>query len=193
MTPAAALDAQRVAVKLLCRTPHDLSPREFVPVFHRFIQRQQIDGLLIDVVDYRHVYHGPGVVLIGHEADLCTDQEGGALGLLYRRKQPAAGDFVARLAEATGALLTAARLLEAEPAFSGRLQYLENELQVRWHDRLHAPNEAGTWSLLAPEIERFARRLWPDGATIEPFGEPRQPFGARLLGVGERRRDFSIS
>ena len=46
---------------------------EFIPVFHDWIQTQQLAELLIDVADYRHVPHGPGVVLVAHDAHYAMD------------------------------------------------------------------------------------------------------------------------
>jgi hypothetical protein len=33
---------------------------ECIPIFHRWIQDQALDEVLIDVADYRHVHHGRG-------------------------------------------------------------------------------------------------------------------------------------
>ena len=47
--------------------PADLEPA--IGVFHRFIQKGQVEGQILDVADYRHVPRGPGVLLIGHDVD----------------------------------------------------------------------------------------------------------------------------
>ncbi|MDX1619339.1 MAG: rhodanese-like domain-containing protein [Nitriliruptorales bacterium] len=47
--------------------PADLQPA--IGVFHRFIQKGQVEGQILDVADYRHVPRGPGVLLIGHDVD----------------------------------------------------------------------------------------------------------------------------
>lgn len=38
-------------------------------VFHRFIQRHLVEGFVLDVADYRHVPHGPGMMIVGGEVD----------------------------------------------------------------------------------------------------------------------------
>ena len=43
--------------------------------------------LLLDVADYKHVQEGPGIVLIGHEADYSLDLGGGRAGLVYDRNR----------------------------------------------------------------------------------------------------------
>ncbi len=45
----------------------DLAPT--IEMFHRFIQRGLVEGLILDVADYRHVPDGPGVLLVGHDVD----------------------------------------------------------------------------------------------------------------------------
>lgn len=47
--------------------PADLAPT--IEMFHRFIQRGLVEGLILDVADYRHVPDGPGVLLVGHDVD----------------------------------------------------------------------------------------------------------------------------
>lgn len=59
---------RRLVVRLRVeRAPDDLVPA--IDAFHRFIQRGLVEGLVLDVADYRHVPDGPGVVLIGHDVD----------------------------------------------------------------------------------------------------------------------------
>ena len=72
----------------------DLAP--VIPVFHSWIQDQIFAELLLDVADYRHVHHGPGLMLIGHEADYSLDQTDGVLGLRYNRKAPLPGTNLER-------------------------------------------------------------------------------------------------
>ena len=58
----------------------------FSGVFQGWIQRKALDGQLIDVADYRHVFEGPSVVLIGHDGDYTIEKRDGRLGLLFTRK-----------------------------------------------------------------------------------------------------------
>jgi len=77
------LNLHRISVKYFVTDPTVVNLDEIVPVFHRWIQNQSVEGFLIDVADYKHVCQGPGVVLIGHEADYALDMTGGRPGLLY--------------------------------------------------------------------------------------------------------------
>ncbi len=46
--------------------PDPIRLDDFIPLFHRWIQEQAIDGhLLIDVHDYSHIQQGPGILLVG--------------------------------------------------------------------------------------------------------------------------------
>lgn len=69
------MNALRVSLRFpVTAAPDDLAAA--IPAFHRFIQRGQVEGQLLDVADYRHVPDGPGVMLIAHDVDYgLTDRE----------------------------------------------------------------------------------------------------------------------
>lgn len=156
------MDVTKIAVKVFAAPPVP-ELREFVPVFHRWIQTHAVEEhLLIDVADYAHVAAGPGVLLVAAEANYYFDYTENRPGLLYTRKMPAAGSFTQRLASATVACLKAAVLLEKEPAFAGRLRFNTDQLLVRLDDRLLAPNTDATFAQAKPAIESLARDLYAD-------------------------------
>jgi rhodanese-related sulfurtransferase len=64
----------------------DLEPA--IEVFHRFIQQGLVEGLILDVADYRHVQQGPGVLLVGHDVDYGINRA----GLTVTRKRSSADD-----------------------------------------------------------------------------------------------------
>lgn len=142
-----------------------------VRVFHQWIKERICPEMLIDVAEYLHVPAGPGVLLIGHEANYSFDERENRLGLLYNRKSALDGTFQSRLAQAHHAALTACDRLEQDPAFGGKLQFDRNKLEVFINDRLLAPNTEETWQALKPELERY----FP-GTKIEHQGEPRDLF-----------------
>ena len=78
---------QRIKVKYFVQEPAAVDLPAFIPVFHHWIQEHRVEGLLIDVADYKHMQNGPGIVLIGHEADYALDLAGGRPGLIYDRKR----------------------------------------------------------------------------------------------------------
>lgn len=133
-----------------------------IAVFQRWIRVHRDDGLLIDVADYRHVPEGPGVVLIGHEADYFLAAEDGRVSLRYNCKRPGAGTNAERLRAATLRALEACRRLEAEPEFSpAKLRFEAGSLRVILNDRLHAPNDEATLEALRPDLDALAARLHP--------------------------------
>src|SRR3989442_6323570 len=78
---------QHVRVKIFAREPVSIDLGDAIPIFHRWIQDRVCPEMLIDVADYRHVPNGPGVMLIGHEANYSLDNTKDRLGLPYSRKQ----------------------------------------------------------------------------------------------------------
>jgi hypothetical protein len=147
------MNLYRVGVKLFAADASNVVVKDFVPVFHSWIQRQCIEGhLLVDVHDYSHIHHGPGILLVAHEGNFSTDLADGRLGLAYTRKQPAGPGFEANLQAAVTAARRAAALLEAEPVFGGRLTFRRDETLVIANDRLAAPNDAEAFAALQPAI-----------------------------------------
>jgi hypothetical protein len=126
---------------------------DVVPVFHSWIQTHAItDHLLIDVADYAHVHDGPGIVLVSHEANYSFDTRSGKLGLTYQRKQPLQGDFADRAGAALRATVDAAKLIEAAPAFEGRVKFRTDEIEFRICDRLLAPNHPETFGAIRNDL-----------------------------------------
>src|SRR5260370_7897028 len=116
--------------KVAARESAAIDLGDAIPVFHRWIQEHVGPEMLIDVADYRHVPNGPGVMLIGHEANYSLDMNKGRLGLLYSRKQ-AGGGAQENLEQAYEAAMAACSRLEQEAAFAGKLKFTsDNELSI---------------------------------------------------------------
>jgi hypothetical protein len=174
------MNVQHVNVKIFAATSAiDLG--DAIPVFHRWIQERLSEEMLVDVADYRHVPSGPGVILIGHQANYSLDCAANRLGLLYNRKVALEGGTQDKLLQAFYAALVACRRLEDEPPFRGRLRFDAGRCEVIVNDRLLAPNTDETWDLLRPELERFFSGLLGAGAfNLERIGEPRERFGVAV-------------
>jgi hypothetical protein len=176
MTKGSSPNVQHVNIKIAADKA-DVNIADAIPIFHQWIQDGAAPELLIDVADYKHVPDGPGIMLIGHQADYSLDESGGRLGLLYNRKASVDGDAQAVLGQAFDAALSAARRLEATAPFAGNLHFDEGDVEVIVNDRLLAPNTDTTWEALRPEISRFFDRLYGAGNfTLERRGEPRDRF-----------------
>jgi hypothetical protein len=159
----------------------DLTPRECIAVFHRWIQTKRFpEILLLDVADYSHVADGPVVLLVAHEGFLSLNREYGRLGLLWRerRGEPrAAGDG---LRAAASMVLRAAQELERDAA--GKIRFAPGELSVGFDDRLHAPNDAATLAALRPDLEALGTALY-GRAEVTQGGDPKSCFRASLRGA----------
>lgn len=180
-----AIELQHVAVKLFVREPEQVHLEAVVPVFHSWIQGQIFDELLLDVADYSHVPDGPGVVLIGHEADYSLDNTDGRLGVRYNRKAPSAGRNQDRLQQASRAVLSAFRRLEHD----FNLFFNKREIEIVFNDRLLTPNTAQTRKAAEPELKEFLRYLFGgEPYSLNYSAERRRLFGATIVAG----REFSL-
>ena len=166
------MDSHKLIVKFFAADHSGVAQHEFVPVFHGLIQARAVpDHLLIDVSDYAHVHHGPGILLAAHEGNFSSDTGEGRLGLLYQRKQPVAGagDLRGRLAYVFAAALRVCDILQRDAAFEGRLHFRTDEVVIRVNDRLLAPNTPDTYREVEPALRSFLAELYPgDDVRLEP-------------------------
>jgi hypothetical protein len=153
----------------------------FIPVFHDWIKHHKLPELLIDVANYAHVPKGPGVALIGHEADYFIDDTDGHAGLLYSRKREAPA-AEARLADAWRRVLNAAVLLEK--AFDGKLRFRTDELLFRINDRLKAPAGEATFVEVRPELDAACAKLF-GGHKLALVGGAKQLFSVKITTDGK--------
>lgn len=173
------MELQRINVKFFaaegCAVPLDA----FVGVFNSWIQGS--DGEYYDLADYGHVPAGPGVVLIADEANISIDNNGNRLGLLYSRKRPLDGTNREKLSASVATALGYCRRVEEEPVLEGGMRFRGDEVLIVVNDRLGAPNNDETFSVLKPEIEALAKDLY--GAApfvLERDLDPRKRFAVRI-------------
>lgn len=161
------MDLQRFAIKVYLEDPSQLDPKALIPVFHRWIQQRAIPGhLLIDVADYSHVPHGPGVMLMAYEGHFSLDSSDQRLGLMYMRKQPTEGSFAARFQAVLRATLQARELLAQEADLSGGLVFKDDEIVLAANDRLQAPNTTESFEVLRDELGQILPNLVGKEPTI---------------------------
>lgn len=168
------INIQHINIKFFLENSETVNLQDFSAVFNTWIQKKDVtEELLIDVADYLHVHHGPGLMLIGHEADYSLDNRAGRLGLLYNRKAPLDGSTQDKFIQAARAVLSAASILKRENG----LQFNGQEVQIVINDRLIAPNTAQTFAALEPEMRTFFDRLF-NGAeyTLAHESNPRERF-----------------
>lgn len=130
---------RRLGVKFCLKQQPTLQPEDILPIFQRWIQEHTIEGMLIDVIDYKHVPDGPGIVLIADEFDLAYDLADGEIGLYYVRKRELSESLNPALRLAISSALAAARALEAEAP--GDIVFDFNAAKISFLDRIHYRNE----------------------------------------------------
>lgn len=174
------MNVQHINFKLFIEDPQSVNLAEYYSVFNTWIQQQVLDELLVDVADYLQVHHGPGMLLIGHEADYSLDNRAGRLGLLYNRKKQLEGTTQEKLAQAARATLTVAQLLEKEKS----LQFNTREIQVLINDRLLVPNTTESFVALEPELRAFFDRFYGDTEyELSYKTDPRERFTVEITAV----------
>ena len=162
---------QHINLKVFIKDPEAFVVADAVAVFHRWIRDSLCPEMLIDVADYAHVPAGPGLLLIGHEANYSFDNRENRMGLLYNRKAPLEGTFQSRLEQAYRAALDACERLEQEPELVDKVRFDRDALEVFVNDRLLAPNNEETWQTVRPELEKFFV-----GYVVRRVGESRDLF-----------------
>ena len=162
--------AQHISAKLFFAPPFP-DVDEFIPLFHRWIQEDAVPGLLIDVVDYRHVHHGPGIILAGFEGSYALDFNQGRPGLRYSRNprgwqddptQTDAERLKQRLVTLLETLFQAAALVETSEALSLPPSILRNEIEFTFLDRLQTPNTETAAQILTPVLMDALQTIMPD-------------------------------
>jgi hypothetical protein len=172
------MEMQHVTFKLLLENPAQLDLENLIPIFHGWIGAQAREELLVDVADYRHVFEGPGIVVIGHQADYSVDNTGGRLGVRYHRKAPLAGTNQQRLAQAATSALAALLDLEADPRLEGKLRFNGRDFDVFINDRRLAPNTPATREALASDFSGFLEALLGSAAyDLSCSPDPRELLG----------------
>ena len=167
----------QLAAKVYIDAPDKLVPRDFVDVFHEWIRTDALPELLIDVTDYSHVQHGPGVMLIGHEGHYSIDDIDGRLGLSYWFKRDEPGPLETKLRAGLQRTLRAAALLENHPTLAHTLRFRGDECRITLASRLLAPNTAATVEATAPVVEQLLAKLTDSTEpTVAPDPDQSRPF-----------------
>ncbi len=175
------MELQNFNVKIFLQNDVGVNFGQFNPTFQSWIQNKQVPEILIDVADYLHVPEGPGMVLIGLEADYSIDNSGGRWGLRYNRKAPQAGSNTERLTQALSSALQACQRLENDPSWQGRLHFTLEEIECCLNDRALAPNTPETLAKARPLFESFFEKLLGAGNFSLDFeSDPRERFGVTV-------------
>lgn len=170
-------------LRLSVRFPVEQGPDDLeaaLRVFHRFIQRGLVEGLILDVADYRHMPAGPGVLLVGHDVDYGLSDQ----AFTVVRKRCAQHDAATQLRDALRMGLGA---LEAI-ADDGELGIAVDRSQVSVavpDRRLGPPGEVA--QALRAEIEPVVADLFGADATLSSVehGDPRAAATVQIKATPE--------
>lgn len=170
------MELQHVNIKIFGEGELPVNPEQFISAFHDWVREQAGETVLIDVADYSHVPDGPGVMLIGLEADYSIDETGGRWGLLYNRKGAQDGSNADRIRDAIQRAAAACLKLEQQFATEG-LTFSRTEFNLIINDRALAPNTSETREAARPEIETALNSaLGHTDFTLEHHNDPRSRF-----------------
>ena len=156
------MELQKFGVKLFLETNGSHSSKEFIPVFHTWIQEKVVeDHLLIDVADYSHIPDGPGVMLIAHEGHFSLDQEKCQPGIMYMRRAKMGGDFKERFNQVLSTTIKAANQLRNND-ITNNVDFISNLFRFIANDRLYAENTIDNQNLYKEEIQKLLDQIYPD-------------------------------
>ena len=155
------MDLQKFGVKLFFNANVNFDSKDFIPVFHNWIQDKIVDDhLLIDVADYSHIPDGPGVMLVAHEGNFSLDQESQQPGIMYMRKTEIAGSFNERFNLVLSTVIKAANLLSDNDK-STQVDFKPNLFRFIANDRLCAENTADNQELYKQKIQKVLDGKYP--------------------------------
>jgi hypothetical protein len=178
------MESSKLAIKFFAASKTQPTSKQFIPVFHQWIQKRAIaEHLLIDVASYEHVAAGPGVVLVAHEGNFYADLDGG-LGLLYTRKTALQGDLTQRWRQVLRYALRACRLLEQTESLDG-LRFGTSNPRLQIADRLMAPNTPETLAAVRDAIEEALIPLYGGAVQLRQNEDPESLFEVAVVAPTE--------
>ena len=172
------MDLQRIGIKIFAEDSAAINVRDFIPVFHGWIQKQAVEHhMLIDVHNYSHIHNGPGILLVAQEGNFSIDFGDGRMGLLYYRKN--GGDGFHSVLKAA---LQACSLIESDSSLLPRIRFRTDEMQIVANDRLLAPNSDATFSAMRPDLMSVLKSALPDSqiSLSRSSVNPKERFSIRV-------------
>ncbi|MGB2923881.1 MAG: hypothetical protein WBB82_01100 [Limnothrix sp.] len=152
------MNVERFCVKFLVQDlPDGFDEASLIGVFQGWIRDEKVKGTLIDVIDYRHVPDGPGIMLVTYEINYMMEHQAG-YGLYAQRRWPE----VEGLSHPEGIV----NLVKAAAEFGTILQkdtgitLKGNEFFYIANDRLNAPNNDETFTAIKPDLETALKQIY---------------------------------
>lgn len=179
---------KRLALKFNLKREPRIQPGDVAPIFQRWIQEHTVDGMLIDVIDYKHVPEGPGIILIADEGDYGYDLSDGQAGLQYVRKRALPDNLPDALRLTFRHALNAARQLETEAPGDLEFDYLS--AKITFLDRMRYRNTPERFDELHDEISFVLSGVYGASVQLERYyDDPRFNFALRSTASGDIHAD----
>ena len=156
------MDLQKFGIKLYLKTNGSFKPKDFIPVFHNWIQEKVVsDHMLIDVEDYSHILDGPGVMLIAHEGHFSLDQEKQKPGFMYMRRRDLTGNFKERFKQVLAIATQAANRLTKNGIIQ-EIYFSADSFRFIANDRRIAKNTLDNQGLYQDEVQMILEDMYPE-------------------------------
>ena len=180
------MDLHKFGIKFFAADAEGIDILKLIPIYHRWIQQNALEDLLIDVADYSHVPAGPGVMLIAHEGNYALDETRHERGVVYYSKHELAGALPERFARVARKALRAAQLMSEDTELGGSLKLPGNRLEFFANDRLAAPNTDAAYAELQPALDTFLDRLYAGAPySLARETDPKERLSVRVQAEGE--------
>ncbi len=141
------MQAHRFTIKYPFKDSPDIDLNAVTNLFHNWIQQDAVDGLLLDVADYKHVPDGPGIMLVGDKVEYNLDFEKGQPGFMYIRKRALDVALEDELSIGLARLNKAAAQLNAIGLIVD-----ESHIELTFRDRLRLPNTTEAFTQIVPIV-----------------------------------------
>lgn len=171
------MNLQHLNIKIFVDGELAVGWEKFIEVFHVWTAEQSLPEMMIDVADYRHVPNGPGVVMVGHEADYFMDNTDGRPGLRYNSKIAKSGTNEELLRQAFEAAASVCARLEQE--LPG-LRFARDGFELSVNDRALMPNTDATVELAKQELPSLLQQAFGQAGELRFEQDRRKLFGAQV-------------
>ncbi len=151
---------QRIQVKIASDAPPTLNLDPFIEIFARWRKEKENPAEWVDLADYAHIPRGPGIVLVGQRCNFAFEMADPCPGVLYAARKGLTGSHFEKILVSLRSCLELSKRLVAEPEFPSGVHLRTDSLELRFNDRLEAPNTTATDEELRPAVRHALDQLF---------------------------------
>lgn len=171
-------DLQRINIKFHTPIPAGLALEPIIKVLDGWKDEA---GHWLDIADYIHMDHGPGVMLYGKICFVSFDKTDGEAGILYQQRHGLTGELPQRFEQAFIEALNYAKRMSSDPNYPPEIAKSTSLIDVYVNDRYRVPNTEASEQALKPVIEELLNRVLADNQpALERLTQLNAPFGYRV-------------